>query len=297
VKHEVELLTETVVCSELTVRDYKEILKCSFGDQPDKKTFITTISDVLSIVTNKPQEWVLNSSVVDIFLLLLKIKINSHGESCTIVVSKEEKKINVELGFDHIYEDIKQWFSPFLNKNIIDQKVQVTFDSPSLSMLLEEEEDEILYFIKGCKILESNNKLLKPNCLKESKMLFESLPPKLVSDIYAHYNSFAKEIFNKNLLSRYPLIGNEQKLMFSPSLDSLIWFTKLMFNEPLDGFYDNLFYLTNLGHFSTDYIERCTPGEYVYFTKKLEYTLSRQQASGETESFRNPEEEFVEGLL
>jgi len=254
VKHEVELLTNTFVCSELSVKDYKEILKSTYGDEPNKKTFVTTISEILSTITSKSPEYILNINIVDVFLLLLNVRINSQGESCSIAITKDKKKINLELNFVHIFNDIKEWFGPFLNKSISFEKIQVTFDAPSLNLLLDKEEDEILYFIKGCKILGLHDKLLTPSCIKESKMLFESLPPKLVSDIYTHHNSFAKEIFNKNLLSRYPLIGTEQKLMFSPSLDSLIWFTKLMFNEPLDGFYDNLFYLTNLGHFSTDYI-------------------------------------------
>ena len=292
-KINVELLSETLLCSELTVKDYKELLKCSFGDEPDPVSFVTTITEVLSHITNKEPSYFLNCGIVDVFLLLLKAKINSQGESCKISIAKDDKQMNLELRFDHIYDDIKEWFGPFLNKKIALDSVEVTFDSPTLGMLLDKSEDEILYFIKGCKIIGKHDKLLTPFTLEESKLLFESLPPKLAADVYTHFNSFAKSLSDKNFLARYPAIGNEQKLMFSPSLDSLIWFTKLMFNEPLDGFYDNLFYLTNLGHFSTDYIERCTPGEYVYFTKKLEYTLSKQNASSE-EGPSNEDELLVE---
>jgi hypothetical protein len=289
VKFNVELLTETVTCSELTVKDYKEILKCIYGDNPDPTSFVTTISEVLANITNKPQNYFLNCGIIDVFLLLLKTKINSQSESCKISVTKDDKQMNLELRFDHIYEDIKEWFGPFLNKKIALDTIEITFDSPTLKMLLEPSEDEIVYFIKGCKILGKHDKLLTPSTTQEALMLLESLPPKLATDLYSHFNLFAKEIFNKNLLYRYPLISEQQKLMFSPSIESLIWFTKLMFNEPLDGFYDNLFYLTNLGHFSTDYIERCTPGEYVYFTKKLEYTLSKQETlpEGQTTEVEN----------
>jgi hypothetical protein len=293
VKFNVELLSESFLCSELTVKHYKEILKCSYGDEPDVHSFVNTITEVLADITNKSPEYFLNCGVVDIFLLLLKAKINSQGESCKISIMKDDKQMNLELRFDYVYDDIKEWFSPFLNKNLTLDSVEVTFGSPTIKMLIEEKcDDEIVYFIKGCKIIGKHDKLLTPQNLKESKLLFESLPPKLAADLYSHFNSFAKELSTKNLLSRYPMIGDEQKLMFSPSIESLIWFTKLMFNEPLDGFYDNLFYLTNLGHFSTDYIERCTPGEYIYFTKKLEYTLSKQNPSPENQT--NEDELLVE---
>lgn len=295
-KHEVNLLTTSVNCSELTVKDYKEILKCSYGDNPDKKTFVTTISEVLSNITDKTPEYFFNCSIVDVFLLLLKTKINSQGESCKIVVTKDEKKMNLELRFDYIYEDIKAWFEPFLNKIIKLDSVEVLFDCPSLKTIQEQGEEEIYYFIRGCRILGKHDALLSPSTVEESKMLFESLSPKLASDIYSHYFSLAKEISAKNLLHRYPLIADDQRLMFTPTIDSLIWFTKLMFNEPLDSFYDNLFYLTNLGRFSTEYIENCTPGEYIYFTKKLEQTLSRQQGreTQNGENFSNEDELLVD---
>lgn len=295
-KFDVEVLDETVVCSELTVGDYKALLKCSYGDQPDHKTFVYTIVDVLSNITNKPSDYFLHSSIIDVFLLLLKLKINSQSETCKVIVTKDNKQMNLELSFEGIYEDVKKWFSPYLNKTFSWGSVEVVFGSPTLSMLIEETiQDEIVYFLKGCKITNKHKKILTPTNTKEATLLLDNLPPKLVADLYAHFRLFAKTILTKNLLSRYNIEGTEQKLMFSPSLDSLIWFTKLMFNEPLDVFYDNLFYLTNLGRFSTSYIEECTPGEYTYFIKKLEQTLAKQQTSEEDHSqqYSNSEEELL----
>ena len=196
-KHEIKLLTESVVCSELTVKDYKEILKCSYGDNPDKKTFVTTISDVLSNITDKPTEYFLNSNIVDIFLLLLKTKINSQGESCKIVLDKDDKKMNLELSFEHIYNDTKEWFLPFLNRILTFESIEVLFNGPSMKTLLEKTDDEILYFIRGCKILSKHEKLLTPSNIEEAKLLFENLPPKLAADLYTHYSSFGKEILRK----------------------------------------------------------------------------------------------------
>lgn len=295
-KFDVEVLNKNIVCSELTVRDYKALLKCSYGDQPDHKTFVYTIIDVLSNITNKPSDYFLHSSIIDVFLLLLKTKINSQSETCKVVVTKDNKQMNLELNFEGIYEDIKKWFSPFLNKTFVWDSVEVTFDSPTLGMLIEEAvEDEIIYFLRGCKIVDKHEKILTPSNTKEANMLLDNLPPKLIADIYTHFGMFAKTLLSKNLLSRYNIEGTEQKLMFSPSLDSLIWFTKLMFNEPLDVFYDNLFYLTNLGHFSASYVEECTPGEYTYFIKKLEQTLAKQRTTEEdySQQYTDPDEELL----
>ena len=78
-------------------------------------------------------------------------------------------------------------------------------------------------------------------------------------------------MFNKNLIT---LI-----FCFFIAQFNECWFVKLLFAEPLDVLYDNMYYLSNIGRMDLGYLESCTPGEYTYFVKKLEQSLNTEQTS------------------
>ena len=74
-----------------------------------------------------------------------------------------------------------------------------------------------------------------------------------------------------------------------------------MFNEPLDVFYDNVFYLSYLGHLTVSDIHNMSPGEYTYFVRRLEQTNGNQNSNSdsseemvETEANFNQSELFGE---
>mgnify|MGYP000222916683 CR=1 FL=1 len=54
------------------------------------------------------------------------------------------------------------------------------------------------------------------------------------------------------------------------NIKNLCTFIKLLFNDQLLSIYENIFALCKLGNFTPEYIENCTPGEYILFVKKLE---------------------------
>ncbi len=66
-----------------------------------------------------------------------------------------------------------------------------------------------------------------------------------------------------------------------------MWFVKLFFSEPLNTLYDNIFYLSYKANMNSEYIESCTPGEYIYFIKKLEQILHEQSQQQNQESSQN----------
>jgi hypothetical protein len=271
-----ELLNESLICSELTVKDYKELLKCSFGDEPNKQIFIETITDIFAKLTNKPQQYFKEElSIIDLFCFLLDVKINSQGDSCMLSVTKDEKQMTLELNLERVKNEIKNVSKPFSDLFMSCNGVDVVFDCPSVSRLLDHSDDEYLYFIKSSTVAKNTSKktiTLTNN--DQARLLFDSLSPKMSLQIIEKFEQFVKAVSTHNFLSHYGL--ENQKLIFIPSIESLIWFTKLMFNEPLDVFYDNLFYLGHLGHINLEYVDGLTPGEYLYMIKKLEHTLHAQ---------------------
>ena len=271
-----ELSKETLICSELQVKDYKELLKCSFGDEPNKIIFVETVCDVLSNITNKTPEYFKKLSIIDLFVLLLDVRINSQGDVCKVVITKEDKQMNLELRLDCIRDDIKTIFTTVSEARIVQNDIEIVFDCPSIERLANHTDDEYLYFIKGL-FAKSTKKVIVIQSNEDARLLFEKLPPKASLQIIDQFQSFVKQITDINFLSRYGI--KDQKLAFVPSLESLIWFAKLMFNETLDVFYDNLFYLSHLGHMSAEYVEGSVVGEYNYFVSCLQRTLAAKNPS------------------
>lgn len=271
-KFSIETLSGKFFCSELNVKQYKELLKCSFGDEPDRHIFVETLSDILSVLLTNSSEQIKQMSVVDILLILLQLRMNSQGDSIKLSVTKEEKQMGLELDLNNVKTNIIDLYVSS-NKKLINNNIQVEFNNPSFQRLLDPVEDEYLYFLHKVTIKDKSF-TIKTN--SEASSLFNHLPPKLGLEFIDWFQQFVKQCANVNFLEKYKV---DQTLGFIPSINSLIWYTKLLFNEPLDVFYDNLFYLSHLGHLDLNYIESLSPGEYIYMVKKLEHTLNQKNSN------------------
>jgi hypothetical protein len=291
-----ELTNAKVLCNELKVKDYKELLKCIFGDEPDKVIFIETVCDVFSNITNKPAEYFKSLNAIDFFLLLLETRINSQGDACKVSITKDSKQMSLELRLDYIRDETKKAFES-INSTIIKQdNIEVVFECPSVERLLDNVTDEHLYFIKEASIKKNNSiKTIKINNNEQAKLLFEKLAPKISLQIIKKFEEFLKPCVEVNFLNRYKI--DDQKLNFIPSIDNILWYSKLMFNESLDTFYDNLFYLSHLGHLNLEYVESLSPGEYIYMTKKLQSTLAQNSSSPQDENSYIPGDDTDDGFF
>ena len=268
-----ELSSEALICAELKVKDYKELIKCLYEDKPNKIIFIETICEIFSKITNRTLDYFKNLNIVDLFYLLLDVRVNSQGEVCKTIITKENKKMNLDLRLDYIRDDIKLNFGSTL---IVKQNnIQIVLDYPSVQRLLQEKTEDYLYFIKGVFTDSFSKKFIEIKNNKEANLLFEKIPPKLSLEIINNINLLIERTNNTNFLLRYGI--KDQKLTFAPSLDSLIWFAKLIFSEDLETFYNNIFHLSHLGHMSSEYIENSAVGEYIYFVNCLKNTLTTNE--------------------
>lgn len=283
------LSKDTLVCSELQVKDYKELLKCSFGDSPDKTIFIETICRIFSKLTNKSLDYIKQLNIVDFFCLLLDIRNNSLGD-CKLVLTQDKKKFNLELNLAKVKEETSILFEQ-LATTIKHSNIEVYFECPSLERLMQNTKDEYLSYIKGSCITKKRKKctaIITTN--EEAELFFNALPPKISLEIIDNFNKFVESTTKMNYLSRYGF--NEQQLVFLPSIESLLWFAKLLFNEPLSSLYDNIFYLSYSGKMNAEYVETLSVGEYNYFVGLLRQVLANKNSPEENkENNQNFEEE------
>ena len=276
-KFVVTTLTEKILCSELKVREYKELLKCTFGETPDKHIFCETLCEVLNKTTGVSIERLKEMSVVNILLILLQIKINSQGNIINVIVTKEEKQMTLALDLNYVISCIQKLQESFISAKITVNDINIFLKIPSFNRLLDSQYEDYLNFFDKVSI---NNQTLAINSNSEAALLFDRFPPKVSLEILNRIQSFTEECNKTNFLDRYQVNEN---LSFFPSLESLLWYTKLIFNESLDTFYSNLFYLSYTGHIDLNYIENLTPGEYIFMTKKLEASLNTKTSNLESQ--------------
>jgi hypothetical protein len=283
-----QLSKDTLICSELQVKDYKEILKCTFGDAPDKIIFIETICRIFSKVANKSLEYIKQLNIIDFFCLLLDIRANSLG-NCSLVLTQNKQKFNLELDLIKVKQETSSLFEQ-LATTIKHSNLEVCFECPSVERLMQNAKEDYLSYIKGSYITEKEKRHFTTiTTNQQAEMFFDMLPPKVSLEIINNFNTFVEKITEMNYLSVYGF--NEQRLVFLPSIDSLLWFAKLLFSEPLSSLYDNIFYLSYSGKMNNEYVERLSVGEYNYFVGLLSQVLASKNSPKEPEQDENFDED------
>lgn len=289
-----KLSKETLVCSELQVKYYKDLLKCCYGEDPDPLVFVATVCDVFSFIANKPSDFFKKLSIIDFFCLFLDMRINSQGNACDAVITKDDKKMNLELRLDHLRDELIRFCNS--SSSLIDQdNISILIDYPSVERLLEASSDEYLRYIKGVyanntSLLDSQTKqFIEISTNKHAEMFFDRLPPRTSLQIIENADKCFKRLIDINFLSRYGV--KDQHLTFLPNIESLIWFAKLMLNEPLDVLYNNIFYLAQMGNMSADYIENSIVGEYNFFVGCLKQKIAAETPASDNNSYNiSPED-------
>ena len=275
-KFSTSLSKETVVCSELKVKDYKNILKCSYGETPDQLPFIETLCETLAVVSDKPIPYIRSLNIIDLFCLLIDARVNCLGKICKIVLTLNNVKHNIELNLANLKTELSVIF---LDTPLTIQQDEFVFvlDYPSAERLLNLSENDIyLSLLKKVYIQKGEVKYeLDITTNKQAETFINLIPPSVYVCLVKNCNILINKLLNVNFLDRYN-IRKDQVLNFNLSIDTLIWYTKLIFNESLEKLYNNIFNLSYLGHMSAEYIENSVVGEYIYFAGCLAKSLAEK---------------------
>jgi hypothetical protein len=280
------VFSDVLQCTELNVKLYKNLLKSLYGETPDINLFLEEFFEIFVAISNKPKEYFEALSPEQLFLLLLQLRTNTFGNSCQIVINKEtesKEKQNIYLNLDNIKEEIFNVLE-LIHQPLIINNVQLCLKPPSVTKLRQFNPfDPILNYLDSCTVLTEKDSTFKIQTNEEAKRIVELLPPKAFVDIMTTCNNYIEKLDGINFIA----FVKEQKyfLGFSqPLLESLVWFAKLFFSEDITTLYENIFYLSKHSNMSPLYIENeCTPGEYVFYTKKLSAILNQKNAENGVE--------------
>jgi hypothetical protein len=165
----------------------------------------------------------------------------------------------------------------------------ILYSLPNINDLIyinQQTEIDIFYscFIKQINTL--NTKIsFKDLTTLDKNYIFEQLPVKITSSVIKKTLDIIKDLNSLNLLSYLPSNHN-LSLALNFNIKNNIIFLKLLFGNELLSLYENIFALCKVGNFTPEYIENCTPGEYLLLIKKLEQ-LNSQSSSAQTNSLED----------
>ena len=279
-KFNYDIYSETFQCSEINLKLYKNLLKSLYGEEPDPNLFLDELFETFACISNKPKTFFQSLSYEQIFLLLLQLRTNTFGDSCQIVIKNEnEENQNIFLNLDNIKTDVMGAIELMCQPIVVDD-ILVNLKPPLLNHY--NATDLILNCVNSCVLLKENVKL-EITTLEEAKQLIETLSPKVVVQISNAYKRFVQEIENLNFLE-FVKDKNYFLGLSQPFDQSIVWYAKLFFSENLSTLYENIFYLAKYANFTPSYLENeCSPGEYIFFVKKLSAILSEQNAQNSVE--------------
>lgn len=271
---------DNIFYKELKVKHLKTIYKCLFGDDPNANVVVRNLNNILCELTYLPLNKIEALNFVDYFLLLFELRCTSIGN---IISAELPETPNYKLQIN-IYKFTEALEKTKINELLVADSVdniKIYYRLPTLleiNKLIENNTVENIYITLLDKIVIKDIEIdLKQLDKKSIITILEKLPAKITYTI-ANKAYIVLDKFNEiNLLSYIPEMA-DRCLYFNFNIKNLILLLKLLFGDQLLSLYENIFALCKMGNFTPEYIENCTPGEYLLFHKKLEQVRSQQTA-------------------
>lgn len=275
---------------ELKVRHLKIIYKSLLGDDLEPGVVFTNITPILAHLTDETVNSINQLSFINYFKLLFEIRCNSIGNLIFVELT-DAINTKVEINIYKFIEILNEIDLRDLLKEYSYENFSFSLRLPSILDLQQFPENPTLenlykFFIKEIKIKGKTVSLLQLNS-QEKEEILELIPAKTTSIIVNKVQEVLGKFNDVNLLSKtYGL--QDKKLPFNLNIRNLTAIIKVLFGEQLLPLYENIFGLCKVGNFTPEYIEDCTPGEYLLFVKKLEAMNQQDNQQQNTEGDYDP---------
>ena len=158
------LFFDTVKFKELTLKQYRQLLKCFLGDEISTELIFNNTDNILAEVTNLSERQIKNLSFLDYCLLLLNIRQVSIGNSVLLYAEdNKQKQLKIDLSVDKVIEQI---FNKDISKLLEPENIEsyiIEYRIPSIYEILklEQQKDEYsiyTFFFKSLRF--ANNTLI-----------------------------------------------------------------------------------------------------------------------------------------
>lgn len=260
----INLKNTEISYKELTLKDYKFLLKSVYGEVEDVKLCIENLISLISSLTDKPKSWICSLNLLEFICFFIDLRSNSIGSLCPLTLKKDQKT-NIDLNLNRVRD---LFMSVCQYKQIDIEELRFSLKLPPTSFYLLNEPDSLGYCVERVCFAGKEYNLTS----EETLVLLDKMPLKNSLVLNKEIENMLR---NANDINIFSMFNNEELyLPFRLSLSSCIWFIKLIFGEPLEDLFSNIFYLSHHSNMSSSYLETCSVGEYKYFVNLLKKTLS-----------------------
>lgn len=264
---------------ELKVKHLKTIYKCLIGNDIDINILFANLNNILIQLTSLSEEKIKKISVVDFFLLLFEIRCSSIGDLIFAEVNIKEKNTKIEISIPKILQKIKSIDLSFLLQEETIDRFVIEYDLPSIDKLIYANEQHDAFLNIFVKSVKTKNTTISFTDIESNNIdrVFNKLPVKVTTKIFKRSTEIIKYFNELNLLDYLPEY-TDIRIPLNFNIKNLAIIIKLLFGNQLLSLYENIFALCKIGNFTPEYIENCTPGEYLLLVKKLEEMNKRQES-------------------
>lgn len=290
-KNKIYTLGKEVWIQELSLKEYKALLKSLISVDHSPEIFCNFITDLLLQKTSLQPGDFENISVIDFFILIMFLKCTSSSSIIDVQTENTEKnKVNLKLNVIEFINTLKTInVTQLTSKECIENNIAIEYDIPSfLDVYKCKDSNNLVYsFIKKIHFNESTVLDFKKHDFSDKKTIYNNLPLKAAISIKTRVN-YILDYFNElNLLDYEPEFIGKASLLFNFNKKNLSFLLKLLFGDDLKTIYSNQFLLAKHGNMSAEYIDSCTVGEYSIFIQLLNKSLNESNKDSNTNHLYN----------
>jgi len=250
---------QTIQYRELTVSEYKTILKSLLGEEPDKDILCANLRCVFEEAFKGT-----NDFFQELYALFCLRQV-SIGDKVPIIFCEDDKQINGAFTMEHCKKTLKREKL----KVVKWKKYEVQLNWPSLIDLIGGG-NYTEAFVKSIKI---NNTIVAGEI---AKGLVGDLPFELYREVEKEIGR-AIEVIENNPLGVIKSGAKEYQIPVPLYSDAIIRFLKIMFNGDLGGIYDQFFLITKNTAITPEYLDKGTPAELEIYTNRVLASQPQQE--------------------
>ncbi len=289
------LLSSTVKFNELTLKQYRQLLKCFLGDEISTELIFNNIDTILTEVTDLSEKQIKNLSFLDYCLLLFNVRQVSIGDSVFLYAEDDEQKqLKIDLSVSKVIEQVinsnlKKLLEP---ENIESYIIEYRVPSISEILTLEQLKDDYsiyTFFLKTLKFSNNTTIDFEQFNYKDREQIAQKIPIKVMTSVTKRTHSIIEECNEINLLKSINNNLFDKQLSLTLNSQIIAFVLKLLYNTSLESIYELMFALSKVANISCLFLDDCSPGEFYYFTKKLE-EVSFKHTQPETSSVTSGDE-------
>lgn len=279
---EISLQGKNIFIKELKVKHFKILLKSLLGDNPNPENALLNIFSILEDITSLSKNELKDLSIIDFLILIVYIRCISIGSSIQLEV-KDDKNTKITLNLNKVINTLEQINNYNYIKSVNDLLIEYQVPNIYNFLSFNDYNNDILIVKNHIKSLTFKNKQVLQISNIDNKTfqdIFNLLPANYSAEIFKHVTEIVGILNQINLLD---YLNNENFILRLTS-NTVIFILQILFSKNLYPLYENIFALCKFANLSPMYIEDCTPGEYIIYTKMLERFIKEQNAKNKPQS-------------